>query len=268
MYLLYPWGKNTVIALSVLAAVLLLTALFTPPSAASVLAEDRFPDLYAEEQASYLPDEGKVVYYTFDDGPSRNTEAILDTLKEKGVKATFFVTAQQTDDVDADAVLRRIVAEGHSIGVHTYTHDYEKIYADVDSFLEDFQKIRRRITEVTGVSPVIFRFPGGSMKNSHAKPGVQQAICQEMTRRGFVYYDWNVVSGDDRAKMTDTDTIIQNILSGAQGKDKVIILCHDDAMRRSTAEAVGPVIDALTQQGYRFEKITEQVKPIQMGKSA
>lgn len=266
MYLLYPWGKATLIVCVAAAVLLLAGAIFFPPAAAAS-ATDPFPDLYAGELPDYLPDEGKVVYYTFDDGPSQNTVAILDTLRKKGVKATFFVTAQQTDDVDSASVLRRIVQEGHSIGVHTYTHDYHDIYADVESYLEDFQKIRQHITEITGEAPVIFRFPGGSMKNSYAAPGVQQTIREEMTRRGFVYYDWNVVSGDDKSQMVDTDTLIRNILSGAKGKDKVIILCHDDAMRRSTAEAVGPVIDALSEQGYRFERLTEQVKPIRMGEA-
>ncbi|MBR6607585.1 MAG: polysaccharide deacetylase family protein, partial [Oscillospiraceae bacterium] len=133
MYLLYPWGKATLIVCVAAAVLLLAGAIFFPPAAAAS-ATDPFPDLYAGERPDYLPDEGKVVYYTFDDGPSQNTVAILDTLREKGVKATFFVTAQQTDDVDSASVLRRIVQEGHSIGVHTYTHDYREIYADVESY--------------------------------------------------------------------------------------------------------------------------------------
>ncbi len=225
--------------------------------------KDLYPDMYVEPTDVFEKEEGKVVYYTFDDGPSKNTIAILDTLKEKGVKATFFVTGQESPGVDSDAILKRIVDEGHSIGMHTYSHEYGDIYASVENYLADFHKIREKIFTATGVEPKIFRFPGGSVKNSFASPSVQKAIRIEMRRRGYIYYDWNLVSGDDKSYMTDTDTLIRNIVKGAKDKDKVIILCHDDTMRVSTAEAVGPVIDQLTAQGYRFEKLTEKVQPIQ-----
>ncbi len=224
---------------------------------------DLYPDMYVDVPNTFEKEEGKVVYYTFDDGPSKNTVAILDTLKEKGVKATFFVTGQESPGVDSDAILKRIVDEGHSIGMHTYSHEYGDIYKSVENYLADFHKIREKILNATGVEPRIFRFPGGSVKNSFAKPSVQKAIRIEMRRRGYIYYDWNLVSGDDKSYMTDVDTLIHNIVGGAQGKDKVIILCHDDTMRVSTAQAVGPVIDQLTTQGYRFEKLTEKVQPIQ-----
>ncbi len=224
---------------------------------------DLYPDMYVDVPNAFEKEEGKVVYYTFDDGPSKNTVAILDTLKEKGVKATFFVTGQESPGVDSDAILKRIVDEGHSIGMHTYSHEYGDIYKSVENYLADFHKIREKILNATGVEPRIFRFPGGSVKNSFAKPSVQKAIRIEMRRRGYIYYDWNLVSGDDKSYMTDVDTLIHNIVGGAQGKDKVIILCHDDTMRVSTAQAVGPVIDQLTTQGYRFEKLTEKVQPIQ-----
>lgn len=224
---------------------------------------DLYPDMYVDAPNAFEKEEGKVVYYTFDDGPSKNTVAILDTLKEKGVKATFFVTGQESPGVDSDAILKRIVDEGHSIGMHTYSHEYGDIYKSVENYLADFHKIREKILNATGVEPRIFRFPGGSVKNSFARPSVQKAIRIEMRRRGYIYYDWNLVSGDDKSYMTDVDTLIHNIVGGAQGKDKVIILCHDDTMRVSTAQAVGPVIDQLTAQGYRFEKLTEKVEPIQ-----
>ena len=225
--------------------------------------EELYPDLYVDSEGTFEPETGKVVYYTFDDGPSKNTLAILDVLKEKGVKATFFVTGQEAAGIDSDAVLKRIVEEGHSIGIHTYSHKSKEIYQSVESYLEDFYKIREKIIQATGVQPHIFRFPGGSVNNSFADPAVQKAIRIEMRRRGFIYYDWNVVSGDDKSYMTDTQTLIQNIVNGAQGKDKVVILCHDDSMRISTAEAVGPVIDQLTAQGYRFDRLTESVEPVQ-----
>ncbi|HCU32538.1 MAG: polysaccharide deacetylase [Oscillospiraceae bacterium] len=241
----------------------ILTAVQQTKAVSGPAYEDLYPDMYVNTGNEFAQEEGKVVYYTFDDGPSQNTIAILDTLKEKGVKATFFVTGQEVSGVDSDAILKRIVDEGHSIGMHTYSHVYQQIYSSVENYLADFYKIRERIIQVTGVEPKIFRFPGGSVKNSFANPAVQKAIRIEMRRRGYLYYDWNLVSGDDKSYMTDTNTLIRNIVNGAQGKDKVVILCHDDPMRVSTAEAVGPVIDQLTEQGYRFEKLTESVEPIQ-----
>ena len=209
--------------------------------------EELYPDMYVNTGNEF----------------SKNTSAILETRKEKGVKATSFVTGQEVSGVDSDAILKRIVDEGHSIGMHTYSHVYQEIYSSVENYLADFQKIREKIIRVTGVEPKIFRFPGGSVKNSFASPSVQKAIRIEMRRRGYIYYDWNLVSGDDKSYMTDTDTLIRNIVNGAKGKDKVVILCHDDSMRVSTAEAVGPVIDQLTAQGYRFEKLTESIEPVQ-----
>ncbi|MCI9406473.1 MAG: polysaccharide deacetylase [Oscillospiraceae bacterium] len=268
MFCLLKCSKNKILAAAAIAVCCaglwgvghwLLSSKFVSGSAYS----DLYPDMYVDASNAFEKEEGKVVYYTFDDGPSKNTIAILDTLKEKGVKATFFVTGQESPGVDSDAILKRIVDEGHSIGMHTYSHKYSDIYASVENYLADFHKIREKILNATGVEPRIFRFPGGSVKNSFASPSVQKAIRIEMRRRGYIYYDWNLVSGDDKSYMTDVDTLIRNIVGGAQGKDKVIILCHDDTMRVSTAQAVGPVIDQLTAQGYRFEKLTEKVQPIQ-----
>lgn len=241
----------------------ILAAIQQTKAVSGSVYEELYPDMYVNTGNEFSPEEGKVVYYTFDDGPSKNTIAILDTLKEKGVKATFFVTGQEVSGVDSDAILKRIVDEGHSIGMHTYSHVYQEIYSSVENYLADFQKIREKIIRVTGVEPKIFRFPGGSVKNSFASPSVQKAIRIEMRRRGYIYYDWNLVSGDVKFYMTDTDTLIRNIVNGAKGKDKIVILCHDDSMRVSTAEAVGPVIDQLTAQGYRFEKLTESIEPVQ-----
>lgn len=266
MFFLVKWSRVKFIALALvvtLAATLFMIGRGRQEQVAPVIYEELYPDMYVNTENEFASEEGKVVYYTFDDGPSKNTVAILDTLKEKGVKATFFVTGQEFAGVDSDAILKRIVDEGHSIGMHTYSHDYGDIYSSVENYLADFHKIREKIINATGVEPKIFRFPGGSVKNSFAKPSIQKAIRVEMRRRGYLYYDWNVVSGDDKSYMADTNTLIQNITKGAKGKDRVVILCHDDSMRVSTAQAVGPVIDELTAQGYRFDKLTEKITPVQ-----
>ena len=222
---------------------------------------DPYPDMYAHPSGEFEPAPENVVYYTFDDGPSKNTVLILDTLKEKGVKATFFVTGQGGKEYED--VLRRIAAEGHTIGLHTYSHDYRDIYSSVENYLADFNKIRLYVKEVTGEEPAVFRFPGGSAKSSYTSDETMKAIRQEMRRRGYLYYDWNVVSGDDKSYVTPAQDLVENILKGARGKSQVVILCHDDNMRTSTAEALPIVIDSLAKQGYSFEKITERTKPIQ-----
>lgn len=225
------------------------------------IQNDPYPDLYAHVSGRFDPEKENVVYYTFDDGPSQNTVRILDTLREKGVKATFFVTGQ--GEKEYEDVLRRIVEDGHGIGLHTFSHDYRKIYSDVDSFLADFNQIRLYVKEVTGVEPNIFRFPGGSAKSSYTSEGTMKAIRQEMRRRGYLYYDWNIVSGDDRSYVTPAETLTDNILKGAEGKTRIVILCHDDSLRTTTAEALPVVIDALRERGYTFDKITDRTRPLQ-----
>ncbi len=229
--------------------------------ATQVVQEDPYPEMYVETNHDFIDMKSKTVYLTFDDGPSKNTPKILDVLKENDVKATFFVIGKE--DEESVSTLKRIVDEGHTIGIHTYTHVYKKIYRSMDSYLEDFNKIDEFIRDRTGVNPKIFRFPGGSANSICPSKSVRKAIVSELTRRGYVYYDWNVVSGDDKSTVTPVDTLVHNMLKGAKGKDSVVILCHDAPLCKTTPEAVNRVIQELKKQGYRFERLTEEVKPIQ-----
>ena len=154
--------------------------------------QELYPDFYAPQTYSANSAPNKTAYLTFDDGPSGNTDIILQTLQEENVKATFFVVG--TDNADNLARMRRIVQEGHTIGMHSYSHSYKKIYASVEAFLKDMYQVFNLIKDTTGVTPTCFRFPGGSI-NSYNK-AVYKDIKAEMIRRGFVPYDWNVSSGD------------------------------------------------------------------------
>jgi len=128
----------------------------------------------------------KICYLTFDDGPdAENTAYILDVLKEHNAKATFFVVYK--DYKEERALYKRIAEEGHTIGVHTASHNYNKIYASVEDYLDDFERCSEQIESVTGVKPEIFRFPGGSVNSYNA--GIYQEIIAEMVRRGYTYYD-------------------------------------------------------------------------------
>lgn len=215
-----------------------------------------FPNLYVEPPTKREVAE-KTVYLTFDDGPSPLTPQVLDILKEKQVKATFFVTGQEGEQ--AKERMQRIVSEGHAIGVHTYSHDYRQIYQTVDTFLEDFDKEFRLIEGYTGVKPKIFRFAGGSinafnMDNYHM-------IIGEMIRRGFTYFDWNV-SAQDASKKATKQSIHDSIICGAKDKNRCIILLHDSGDKADTIAVLPQVIDTLKSQGYTFAPLTNEVQPI------
>lgn len=197
----------------------------------------------------------KTMYLTFDDGPSaENTGAVLDVLKERGIRATFFVVGENVEK--HPEIARRIVAEGHTIGIHCYRHDYKEIYASADSYLADFEKAYEIVYETTGVKVKLFRFPGGSV-NSHNQR-VYKEIIQRMTERGFVYFDWNA-SLEDAVTHADAQTLIENAKESALGRKKVVMLGHD--IIYSTAVCLNDLIDAFPE--YQMEPITPDTAPIQ-----
>lgn len=220
-----------------------------------------YPDFYAPQALSATESVEKSAFLTFDDGPSENTDIILDTLAEKGVKATFFVTGQ-TSNANLER-MRRMVDEGHTIGMHTYSHNYEKIYLSVEEYLADMYQIFQLVKETTGVTPTCFRFPGGSVNSYNMR--VYQEIIAEMLRRGFVPYDWNVSSGDASGIDYAPSQIVSNVLDGAEGKKRCFVLMHDTAEKDSTAAAVGEMIDGLQQLGFTLDKLTYQTKPTLFG---
>lgn len=126
----------------------------------------------------------KIAYLTFDDGPSEQTLLVLDILKEEKIHATFFLIGEEITP-EREAIVKRMVEEGHTIGLHTYCHDYDVIYRSVDDFLADYEKLYQRLYEVAGLKPSIFRFPGGST-NRYGK-SVIKAVKNEMERRGFCF---------------------------------------------------------------------------------
>lgn len=228
-----------------------------PPAAEHPAYEELYPELYAREAARASVNEEKTVYLTFDDGPSGRTPEILDILQEYGVQATFF-TVGQTDDA-SKAYLRRIVEEGHALGVHSFSHDYRKIYAGVEEFLEDFKAQYDLIYEATGTYPQIFRFPGGSINgyNGH----IYQEIIAEMTRRGFVYFDWNV-SAADAAPHPTAATVLAGATHKISGLRRAFVLMHDSAPKTYTVEALPAVIEAYQEAGFTFRTLSPEVVPL------
>ena len=196
----------------------------------------------------------KTMYLTFDDGPSEeNTKRVLDILKDRDIKATFFLVGENVRK--HPEVARRIVAEGHTIGIHCDSHDYAALYESVDSYVADFEKARQTVYEVTGVETNLFRFPGGSVNAYNQKSGA--AIIQEMTDRGYIYYDWNA-SLEDAVKNPDPKKLIINGVETTLGRKKVILLAHDVVY--STGICLEELLDSLPE--YEMKPLSEEVHPI------
>ena len=198
----------------------------------------------------------KVAYLTFDDGPSCNTARILDVLREKGVKATFFVTAEQPDHTDW---IKTIAEEGHAVGAHCYSHDTGRLYASLEAFSADLSKICALIEEQCGAPPALYRFPGGS-RTTLAPAWLREKLVEEVEGRGLTYFDWNAVSGDDTRTVYPAETLVENVLRDANGADVIVPLFHDFPVAKTTAEAAGLLIDRLRGAGYRFDVLTPEVE--------
>lgn len=221
--------------------------------------QDEYPDLYVKDTREQ---EGKTVYLTFDDGPSAQTSKILDILDEYDAKATFFVV--YTDDAEYTQYLQEIVDRGHTLALHSYSHDYDKIYASADAFLADMEKVFDWVYDNTGVRCSLYRFPGGSIKGSKS---VVAAITTEMDKRGFTYYDWNVSSGDG-SNLTTADNILDNVCPNIKSFDTPVVLMHDATGKTETLEALPKVLETLKEQGYTFEALNNQMTPVQYRKKS
>lgn len=217
-----------------------------------------YPELYAQPVERGRVDEEKVVYLTFDDGPSERTPELLEVLDCYGVKATFFVVGGESET--CRQWMRDIVAAGHTIGVHSYTHSYTTIYHSVEAYLEDFAQEYHLIQDATGVAPQIFRFPGGSINTYNGS--TYQEIISEMTRRGFVYFDWNRQTGDAVQSSVPAQTLTANALDQLASMRRVILLAHDSARFTNVVEALPGIIEGYRAEGFSLAALTPEVKPI------
>ena len=194
----------------------------------------------------------KLIAFTFDDGPrSGTTDIILNVLKEKGIKATFFVTSGGPDDL-----IKRAYDEGHSIGLHTSSHDYSVVYSSVDSYFKDLKVVSDRVERITGEKSTLIRFPGGSSNTISRRysSGIMSCLTQEVVKRGYRYYDWNIDSRDAEGGRFDSSQIA-NFVTSSLSHDKVnMVLMHD--IKVTTKDAIGQIIDYGKANGYTFEAIT------------
>lgn len=202
----------------------------------------------------------KQIYLTFDDGPSSNTDKILDVLKEYDVKATFFVVGK-TDEQSIKAY-QRIVEEGHTLAMHSYSHVYGEIYESKESFIEDLEKLQEYLYQITGIWPRFYRFPGGS-SNTVSKTDMQElASC--LKENGITYFDWNIASGDAISGELATDSIINNCLGSIDNFNECMILMHDAVGKNTTIEALPEIISQVRERGDAvFLPITDETVPIQ-----
>lgn len=220
----------------------------------SSLPSDAYPNLYAEGCSP--KDSKKVVYLTFDDGPSSLTPQVLDLLDRYNAKATFFVVCKNNEEYAK--YLPQIVERGHTLALHSYSHNYNTIYASKDAFLDDYEKVYDWVVENTGYTPSLFRFPGGSNNGSSY---VVNGIIEEMERRGFQYFDWNVSSGDG-SNLTTTENIIDNICKNVGNAKNPVVLMHDGSGKNATLAALPTVLEYLADNGYEFRSLDKSAEPV------
>lgn len=203
--------------------------------------------------------ESGVIYLTFDDGPGIYTNDILDILKKYNIKATFFVTG-----LGSDSTIKREYLEGHTIGLHTYTHKWN-IYSSVDSYFDDLNKIQDRVYKITGEKSKYIRFPGGSSNtiSKNYSVGIMSTLTSEVEKRGYEYFDWNVEVGDAdvcaRSSVSDKEAcVLNNFKKGLYKNGSNVVLLHD--IKEYTKNSLENMIKYALSNNYKFKKIDDNTK--------
>ncbi len=194
-------------------------------------------DVGEQEQEDTL----RKVYLTFDDGPSIYTDEILDILAEYDVKGTFFVVGKE--DENSKEAIQRITQEGHTLGMHSYSHKYSELYASMENFEADFKKQRTYLEELTGEECKFYRFPGGS-SNTVSRVDMQQ-LADYLDSQDVMFFDWNISSGDGGGQLLDVDTLVKNSTDDLEKWRTVVILMHDSAEKPTTVDALPQIIEKI-----------------------
>jgi peptidoglycan/xylan/chitin deacetylase (PgdA/CDA1 family) len=195
---------------------------------------------------------GKTAYLTFDDGPSRNSEKILNILKKKQVKATFFLIGSEITK-EREKIVKKEIKQGNAVGVHTFCHDQNEIYRDRESFFADYNKASERIRELTGTAPKLHRFPWGS-NNGYVSSYVDE-LHEKLASMGVRSFDWNVSGEDSVGGTVTSETIFQNVKKDLSRFQEPIILLHDSAAMDNTAAVLERIIDYIRSEGYGFDTL-------------
>lgn len=195
----------------------------------------------------------KTVYLTFDDGPSENTQKVLDVLDKYGVKATFFVTGMHPDYFN---MIQKCHDKGHTIGLHTYTHEYDQVYASVDAYWNDLNQIGETVRQQIGYVPCFIRFPGGSSNTISANytRGIMTTLSQQVVDAGYQYFDWDASCGDGAEHSAD-ELVDATMADTSYGYKSIVFLMHDGTAKETTAEALPRIIEYFKSEGYEFAPI-------------
>lgn len=212
-----------------------------------------------QSDTSETEDGIRKVYLTFDDGPSSNTNRILDILARYDVKATFFVVGKEEEKYQA--LYNRIVQEGHTLAMHSYSHKYKEIYQSVDSYAADLSKLQEFLYDTTGVWCRYCRFPGGS-SNTVSSVDMHDLIAY-LDGQDMTYFDWNISSGDAASAYISPEDIIKNCTGNIEDFDEAMILMHDASNKNSTVEALPALIEMIqAMEDTKIVPITDDTEPI------
>lgn len=202
----------------------------------------------------------KTIYLTFDDGPSQRTPEVLKILRDNGVKATFFFVNGKKHN----HYMKDVVAEGHAIALHSYTHDYKTIYTTDEAFFNDLQQISDLVYNETGIRTKLMRFPGGGSNTISRKYNQKEKIMTRLTQKvgemGYTYFDWNISSGDASYPSPSPAQIVENC-KRLPKSDSVIVLMHDAGDKKNTVAALPEVIAYYKSLGYSFATLNKDVPP-------
>ncbi len=205
------------------------------------MPESAEADASLERTGEQIYEGYRKVYLTFDDGPSTYTDDILDILDSYGIKATFFVVGKT--DAHSTEMYRRIVEDGHTLGMHSYSHRYHEIYSSVDAFTQDLDRLSSYLYDATGVTCQYYRFPGGS---SNTVSGVDiQELIDVLEEREITYFDWNVASGDASSVYFTADQLTNNVMYNLEEYRTAVVLMHDSADKPASVEALPGIIERI-----------------------
>lgn len=198
-----------------------------------------------------------VIYLTFDDGPSYLTNKILDILDEEKVKATFFV-------IKGDNYVKRAYDSGHTIALHTSSHNYSYVYASETNYFKDLTKVSDSVYNTISVRCKIIRFPGGSSNTISRRynKGIMSRLTKEVSNQGYIYFDWNVDSNDAGGDGGNSNKIYNNVIKGLSYNKTNIVLMHDSVSHVATVNALKSIIKYGKNNGYSFKAITSDTQVV------
>lgn len=201
----------------------------------------------------------KKVYLTFDDGPGSQTRKILDILKKNHVKATFFVTGKE--DASSKKIYQRIVKEGHTLAMHSYSHIQDVIYDSKEAFEKDLKQINRCLYEATGVHTKFYRFPGGSSTQNTSLP--IQNFIDVLKKNHYLYLDWNVISPDINNANATKEQVVTGVMQGVDAYDTAVVLMYDVADKPMTVKALPSIIKQIKAKNYELLPVDESMILVQ-----